>query len=258
MAINLSREDHSKIIDVLKTYPDFLTQNGRFANLQAAFQGYSNARHILASINFEGNVHIFVVQLVNYLTTYGQIKSGIEALGVLLDYLAAAMGIEKSALLTEMIVKYGMVPAIAAQETPSESGNNAPKSGDCYVFISYARPDETIAGKVADALQAAKIDYFQDIKDIQPGDMWSQKIEAGLRKANHMILLLSKASMPERKEVEREWFYFDMQKKPIYTLLVEDCDINTRLIQRQYIDARTNVDAAVAQIVDTLNQKCKP
>ena len=88
--------------------------------------------------------------------------------------------------------------------------------------------------------------------------MWSQKIEAGLRKAGRMVLLLSKASMPYRKEVEREWFYFDMQKKPIYTLLVEDCDINSRLIQVNYVDAHMNVDAAVDQLVNTLNQKCKP
>jgi hypothetical protein len=277
MTINLSREDHSKIVEILTVVPNLFMENGRQATLLAAFAGYPNAMRMLSNIYFGGNVTVFTVQLVNHLTNYGQIQKDVEALGVLLDYIAdptkGLLGEENfdRIFLKKIVIGYQMLPGIASAEqlaalqskANAETGNNSGDENgaagdDCYIFISYARPNVEVAKTLATALDAANYRYFHDTKDIQPGDMWSQKIEAGLRKAGRMVLLLSKASMPYRKEVEREWFYFDMKNKPIYTLLVEDCDINSRLIQVNYVDARTNVDAAVAQIVDTLNQKCKP
>ncbi|MDQ7027695.1 MAG: toll/interleukin-1 receptor domain-containing protein [Anaerolineae bacterium] len=155
-----------------------------------------------------------------------------------------------------MIIGYQMLPDIPTKEALAAT-NSEDSSDDCYVFISYARPNVEVAKQVGTAFDAANISYFQDINNIGPGDMWSQKIEAALRKANHMVLLLSNASMPYRKEVEREWFYFDMRGKPIYTMLIEDCDINSRLIQVNYIDARSDVNGAVQQLVTKLNQECK-
>jgi hypothetical protein len=49
-------------------------------------------------------------------------------------------------------------------------------------------------------------------------------IEA-LQESQRMVLLLSDASMPYRKEVHREWFYFDQEKKPIYPIYIEDCKL---------------------------------
>src|SRR5215204_3436393 len=88
MAITLSREDHSKIVEILTSVPNLFMENGRQATLLAAFAGYPNAMRMLSNIYFGGNVNVFTVQLVNHLTNFGQIQKDVEALGVLLDYVA--------------------------------------------------------------------------------------------------------------------------------------------------------------------------
>jgi hypothetical protein len=272
MAIQLSKEDLNILVDNIAFLPNMFEVAGRAALLNAAFTDYPHARRMTARINYSGDVTVFTIQMITQLTNFGQIEKDKEALGVLLEHIAdpkqGLVGVEDQIYLRKIIAGYQMLPGIASKEQLAESktntvtagntgGENGSNANDCYVFISYARPNVEVAKTVAKALAAANYGYFHDIKDIQPGDMWSQRIEAGLRKASHMILLLSKASMPERKEVEREWFYFDMQKKPIYTLLVEDCDINSRLVQINYVDARTDVNAAVQQLVATLDTACK-
>lgn len=270
MSINLSREDHNALVEIIAFLPNLIEAAGRNALLADAFVGYRTAKRMIARINFSGDVTVFTTQMINHLTTFGQIKRDVEALGVLLKHIAdpdlLIVGFEDQAFLQKLIIGYQMLPNIPTKEAlaasePEESSESTTSGGsesdDCYVFLSYARPNADVADAVGKALAAANFNYFHDIKDIQSGDMWSQKIEDGLRKASRMVLLLSKASMPYRKEVEREWFYFDMKGKPIHTLLVEDCDINSRLIQVNYIDARSDVNEAVQQLVAKLNQACK-
>jgi formylglycine-generating enzyme required for sulfatase activity len=69
-----------------------------------------------------------------------------------------------------------------------------------------------------------------------------------------MILLLSRSSMPFRKEVHREWFYFDQKRKPIYPLYVEECDPHTRLLAYNYIDSRGDFEGAVKRLLDELGR----
>jgi hypothetical protein len=61
-------------------------------------------------------------------------------------------------------------------------------------------------------------------------------IEQALHETNRMVLLLSQDSMPNRKEVHREWFFYDQERKPIYPLLVEECELHSRMRAYNYTD----------------------
>jgi len=101
-------------------------------------------------------------------------------------------------------------------------------------------------------LNAAGFRTFRDTTDIRTGDLWDMKIEKALDEATHMVLLLSAASMPYRKEVYREWFYFDQQRKPLLPLYLQDCILHSRLSAINYIDARKNLATALQKLVNDL------
>ncbi|HEX4946839.1 MAG TPA: SUMF1/EgtB/PvdO family nonheme iron enzyme [Blastocatellia bacterium] len=121
-----------------------------------------------------------------------------------------------------------------------------------YVFLSYARPDHAKADEVEAFLTAAGLRVFRDRSDISVGDNWDLKIEEALVKCDCCVLLLSAHSMPYRKEVHREWFYFDQKRKPIYPLLLEDCTLHSRFVAVNYQDART--PNALAQLLAALQR----
>jgi formylglycine-generating enzyme required for sulfatase activity len=113
-----------------------------------------------------------------------------------------------------------------------------PTRAELYIFISYARPDQAIAEKVETCLTEAGMRVFRDTRDIGAGDNWDMIIERALQECQRMVLLLSTASMPYRKQVHREWFYFDQRGKPIYPLLIQDCELHSRFDSRHFLDAR--------------------
>jgi formylglycine-generating enzyme required for sulfatase activity len=120
-----------------------------------------------------------------------------------------------------------------------------------YVFISYARADQTVAQKVHDFLTEAGLRVFWDKSHIAAGANWDLSIEQALEKCERMVLLLSPASM-ESKEVYNEWFPFDQKGKTIYPLYLRDCELHRRLIAIHYIDARADLRLALGQLLDQL------
>ena len=104
-----------------------------------------------------------------------------------------------------------------------------------YVFISFAWPQVEMAARVEECLKAAGLRVFR-ASGIPKGANWDVAIEQALQETNRMVLLLSKDSMPYRKEVHREWFFYDRESKPIYPLLVEKCKLHSRMYSYNYID----------------------
>lgn len=127
-------------------------------------------------------------------------------------------------------------------------------AGEPYVFISYAREDQAVAEQVEVLLKAAGLRVFFAPRSISPGANWDQAIEVALRECQRLVLLLSAASMPYRKEVHREWFYFDQEQKPIYPLFIADCERHSRLFAYNYIDARSDLHGALQRLVNELRQ----
>jgi hypothetical protein len=61
------------------------------------------------------------------------------------------------------------------------------------VFISYAREDGDLAGRVYDALQGAFIDPWLDRQSLEGGDDWNERIEADLDTSHFVLALYTRA-----------------------------------------------------------------
>lgn len=254
MAVNLTQPDFQQIVRIVQRQPSFASEVQRRNLVTLAFGVGGRAEVILAQLDLSGNAMNAAITLVNFLIQYGQVERGVAALGVLFDQLLANMGLGDDAdFLADVISRYKLVDKTPVMP-PGMPSMPAPVAGsvDKYVFISYARPERAIAEQVEAYLNAAGFRTFRDTTDIRIGDLWDMKIEKALDEATHMVLLLSAASMPYRKEVYREWFYFDQQGKPLLPLYLQDCVLHSRLSAVNYIDARKDLSTALQKLVNDL------
>ncbi|MFZ4987111.1 MAG: TIR domain-containing protein, partial [Blastocatellia bacterium] len=133
--------------------------------------------------------------------------------------------------------------------------NNPDVSTVGRVFISYATPNRKEAIALEDYLNRHGINTFRDQSDIRVGSDWDTRIDEELRACARMVLLLSKHSMPYRREVHREWFFFDQNEKPLYPMLLEVCDRQSRMYLYNHIDATASFDLALEHL---LRELCHP
>lgn len=126
------------------------------------------------------------------------------------------------------------------------------------IFLSYATSDRVVADQVEEYLRQNGFDVFRDLTSIQAGTNWDIAIEQALRDADCMVLLLSPSSMPYRREVHREWFFYDQARKPIYPVLIAKCDLHSRLYAYNYIDARRDLQEALKKLVQQLRRPFIP
>lgn len=210
---------------------------------------------VLAQIRWDGAARPFTVALVRRLIDFGEITPGKLALIALLEQVKTLVGTDQKAQIDNLL---------ASLRTPKTSADvsiqppEAKMEKDLYIFISYARPNQAVAEQVELYLTAAGVKVFRDAKDIDKGDNWDMVIEKALQEADQMVLLLSSASMPYRKEVHREWFYFDQVSKPIRPLYLEKCQLHSRMYAYNYIDASTDLQKALEQLLAALGHDYTP
>lgn len=252
MTVQLNQSEFQRLVRIIQIQPEFASQAERRNLITLAFGTAGKADAILSRLNLGGTPMGASVEIVNFLCKFGQIEPGYEALGVFLDQLLINMGISDEAnFMADIIERHNLIkptaPLVATMplDVPDPIGDASSK----YVFISYARPDQSIADQVENYLKAAGFRVFRDIHDVPAGDNWDIAIENALISATHMVLLLSAASMPYRKEVYREWFFFEQKKKPILPLYVQDCSLHSRMFAYNYIDARTDLNGALSKLV---------
>jgi formylglycine-generating enzyme required for sulfatase activity len=130
------------------------------------------------------------------------------------------------------------------QSDQGQSNRNIKK-----VFISYAKEDIAIAEKVDAFLRGRGFEVFRDRRDINPSEEIWLEIDRALGESDALVLLASPATMPYHRESYREWLPYDLLNKPIYPLYLRDCTFFLRLMVYKYIDARTDLDRGLAELV---------
>ena len=106
--------------------------------------------------------------------------------------------------------------------------------GEFKVFISYARQDETTVRELVDELLRKGISILWD-RDIAYGVDWEDHIEQSMTESDLMLVVLSTHSGTSI-EVKNEWRYWaSFLKKPLITLVLEDCPIPYRLFPKHHI-----------------------
>ena len=128
---------------------------------------------------------------------------------------------------------------------------------ELYVFLSFAGEDRHVAEQVLAFLTDAGVRVFYD-RNMRSDANWDMDIEQALKDCSRMVLLLSASSMPEKQEVYREWFSFVSDKKPIHSLLLEECKLHSRFKFRNYIDARTDLPGALDRLLADLKSLPPP
>ncbi len=74
------------------------------------------------------------------------------------------------------------------------------------VFVSYAREDERLAGRLCDILRAASLDVWHDRTELQPGDPWEAKLLLNIQNAAAFVPLVSRHTLtPDRRFFRVEW-----------------------------------------------------
>jgi len=252
MTVALAPHDFQNLVRIVQTLPEFGSARERRALVAAALEGTPRAASMLARLDFDGTPATVATEVSRFLAGYGQTIPGQEALGIFLDQLLANMGSGEDAdFLSDVITRYTL------RQPPASANLNllmqpVPRAGERYVFISYAHVDQTYAAQVEAVLRAAGFRLFWDTANIRGGANWDMSIETALNEVTHMVLLLSASSMPYRKEVYREWFFFDQKGKPILPLYIQTCTLHSRLLAYSYIDARTDLSGALQTLATEL------
>lgn len=251
--MDVSFENREQLVEML--YPYLKTESERLKFTESALHGCD----LLSQIVYHGEARKFANQLVTKALNFGECDPSQYAISKILTELHRYVDGKQQKIIDTMLITLQEPEDEDSIDLSEElkkmlvaAGLGGDSAEKLYVFISYARPDVEMAIKVEDFFMEAGIQVFRDQSTIRSGSAWDLMIEKALRKADYMILLLSKASMPERREVYREWFYFDQKKKPIIPLLLENCDLHSRMYMYNYVDIRKNPLSGFQRILSDL------
>jgi hypothetical protein len=125
------------------------------------------------------------------------------------------------------------------------------------IFISHASHDKDFSRRLATDLSALGHTPWLDEWEIKVGDCIIRKIEDGISKADHVVLVLSPRSV-QSKWVEREWsakYWEEIEKGQILLLpaLIEDCEIPNLIKTKKYADFRKNYTIGFLHLADGIS-----
>ncbi len=111
------------------------------------------------------------------------------------------------------------------------------------VFISYAKEDIVEAKKLFDFLEGLGYDPWLDKVKLLPGQDWNREIRLALKKADFIVLLLSKTSVAKRGFVQREFklaleYCEEKLDSDIYVIpcKIDDCTVPEKLLKYQWVE----------------------
>jgi hypothetical protein len=125
------------------------------------------------------------------------------------------------------------------------------------VFICHATEDKSFARRIASYLREGGAEVWLDEWEIKIGDSIVERIDAGLRGATHVLLILSTASVT-KPWVKRELSSALMRQLAdssvrLLPVLISDCEIPYILSDLKYADCRDQTDGSFEQILHAIS-----
>lgn len=124
------------------------------------------------------------------------------------------------------------------------------------VFVSYAQADKAVARQIAEALRNAGLLVWIDAWELAAGDSIAQRIDQAIASSDILLVLLSRSS------VASNWVQSELSAAlsrelrdraiTVVPALIEDCDIPPLLADRQYLDLRRDLPAAIQRLVEQI------
>lgn len=96
------------------------------------------------------------------------------------------------------------------------------------VFVSYSRKDSRFVGVLGTALIGESYSVWFDQEALDVGDRWREEIVAAIRECEAFVIVLSSDSV-QSAEVAKELSLAEVQKKPIFPLMLGDTEISDKL-----------------------------
>jgi len=129
-------------------------------------------------------------------------------------------------------------------------------------FICYSRKDGAQVDRLTADLKARGVSTWRDIDDI-PGHIaansqsWRAAVQEALDTCDVMLVALSPNALAS-SEVEAEWNEFVSTRRPVFPVLISDCDIPYRLKLYQVWDVRSEYPQQVARLAAAIGGRQMP
>jgi pSer/pThr/pTyr-binding forkhead associated (FHA) protein len=105
------------------------------------------------------------------------------------------------------------------------------------LFLSHCTPDDEFVNQLAHELNAHGYTTWVDHQDMPPGSRWVSHLEQALSTSDAMLLILSESAL-QSTYVQSEWHVFFELKKPIFPLVIEECQSPLFLRTFHHLDFR--------------------
>jgi hypothetical protein len=126
------------------------------------------------------------------------------------------------------------------------------------VFISYAHENEDFALKLVRGLREAALAPWIDVREIEPGQLFPDRVNEGLLQASYLLLLLSNQAL-KSKWVKMEYHYALIDDDTVLiTLLTEECPLPPLLYSAIYIDFRNDFEDPFRTLLGQLKSEMSP
>ncbi|MDJ0746552.1 MAG: trypsin-like peptidase domain-containing protein [Xenococcaceae cyanobacterium MO_167.B27] len=106
MTVQLSQPDFQRLTRIVQQLPDFANVRDRQRLVAGALEGVAQADVILARLSLDGTPMGVSVEVVRFLSQFGQVAYGKEALGVFLNYIQPFTGDEDSEFIMGLFENY--------------------------------------------------------------------------------------------------------------------------------------------------------
>lgn len=121
------------------------------------------------------------------------------------------------------------------------------------IFMSYSRREVGFIDDLVRNLEQAGHEVWLDYCSLIPGRPWQDQIYQGIRNADVILLVVSKASLASQN-VEVEWRHVIEQNKRIILLVFEAVDLPKELEKYEWVDFRGSYKAGLKELFVQLEQ----
>jgi TIR domain len=151
-------------------------------------------------------------------------------------------------------------PAIPkAPNLPKRKQQPMPIDSNARVFVSHTSKDKPFVRKLVEALKGRNLNVWLDEQELQVGDSIAAGVSQGLKNADYLVAVLSKASIGSRW-VQAELNATLMEELSgkgvtVLPVLIEDCELPTLLKDRVYADFRHDFNAGLQKLLAVFEQE---
>ena len=121
------------------------------------------------------------------------------------------------------------------------------------IFMSYSRRELGFVDETVKKLEGQGYNVWLDYRTLIPGSPWAEQIDKGLKEADTVLLVVSKASLSS-EFVELEWRHFLEMDKRVILLIFEAVDLPEELEKYEWVDFRGSYKAGLEELSSQLAQ----